>query len=518
MMRAQVILVISIATLGVFAATVGAQPIAAAAPDREIRQISGDLYDAREGQQHTVFLVTPAGIIMGDPLNVAFAQWLNDRFAERFPNLAVRYVLLTHHHFDRADGGGVFTNAERVGHEAYNRALSNARSEWPSFVGVQDRNDNRRFVSAEVQGPDGALVLSRDRNGDGIVTLDELWRFVVSARTTYHRRLTIALGGKQLELVHPGEWHSPDMTVLFFPNERVLFAVDPPPLQTLPFSFGTAKPRQVYDWLHAVAPLDFDTLMFGDGTTMRHSDVNALTGYLDEIRTEVADRYEDGQSVEEIQASALGENYVGTPHYRGRQQQIADIYRTVQLRRVTVSGAGTGNYSRVHSSFCSSYQSCTAGGVVPAGTADLSLWLGRRLAVGATVVLPAQTWSTRRQPLHEEELALRQTRGALLLRIVPTNVFALSLGPSVTYGDAEGIDIVRGRLVPVGGQHRIHERAYRFGLSFGAEARVPLTEKLTLVAPVQTFHVFGTLPESWPNRLDVVAGVGVSVRLVRHVN
>ena len=518
MMRPLVILVISIATLGIFAATGEAQPVAAAEPDREIRPMSGDLYDAREGQQHTVFLVTPGGIIMGDPLNVAFAQWLTDRFAERFPSLTVRYVLLTHHHFDRADGGGVFTTAERVAHEAYNGALSNARSELPTFVSVQDRNNNRRFDSDELRGPDAALLLSRDRNRDSTVTVDELWRFVVSARRTYQRRLAITLGGKQVELVHSGDWHSPDMTVLFFPNERVLFAADPPPLQTVPFSFGTAKPRQVYDWLHAVAPLDFDTLMFGDGTTMTRSDVTTLTAYLDEIRAEVAAAYEHGQTIEEIQASALVENYAGTPHYPGRLQQSADVYRTLQLRRITFSGSGMGNYSRVHSSFCSSYPLCTAGGVVPAGAADLSLWLGRRLALGATVILPAQTWSTRRQPLHDEEMALRQTRGAVLLRIVPTNVFALSLGPSVTYGDAEGIDIVRGRLVPVGGQHRIHERAYRFGLAFGAEARVPLTETLTLVAPVQTFQVFGTLPESWPNRLDVVAGVGVSVRVMRHVN
>jgi glyoxylase-like metal-dependent hydrolase (beta-lactamase superfamily II) len=512
---------ISVAALMVLSAVpVYAQTPVEREPDREITQLRGDLYDAREDQQHTVFLVTPDGIIMGDPLNIAFAQWLRAELATRFPDLIVRYVLLTHHHFDRAHGGGALTGAERVGHDAYNRALSNARTVVPTFVGVQDRNQNGRFDPDELDSPDAALLKSRDRNRDGVVTPDELYGLVASVNTTYRDRRAITLGGKKVELVHSGDWHSPDMTVLFFPEERIVFAVDPPPVTVVPFAFGRAEPRLVYDWLHAVAPLDFDTLMFGDGTSMARSDLRAVTGYLDEMRASVASAYERGQTMAEIQTSAVPENLRGTPHYSGRLQQIADLYRTVRLRYLTVSGIGIANYGRVTPSFCSSYSFCSAGGVVPAAGAAIFRWLGRSFAVGGEVVFRGQSWSTRRQQAtYDEEIALRQTRGSVLLRFVPAGAFTIFGGPSFTYGDARGMTIVRGRLVPAGGRHEIHERDTRLGLTAGVEIMAPLSERVGVVIPVQIACTsLSAPPVYWPNRLDVTAGIGLSFRVRRHID
>jgi hypothetical protein len=42
-------------------------------PAREIIQITDDLYRARNGNWYTIFLVTSEGIILGDPINPAFA-------------------------------------------------------------------------------------------------------------------------------------------------------------------------------------------------------------------------------------------------------------------------------------------------------------------------------------------------------------------------------------------------------------------------------------------------------------
>lgn len=44
-------------------------------PVREITNITGDLYRVRNGAWATVFYVTPDGIILGDPINVAFSTW-----------------------------------------------------------------------------------------------------------------------------------------------------------------------------------------------------------------------------------------------------------------------------------------------------------------------------------------------------------------------------------------------------------------------------------------------------------
>jgi glyoxylase-like metal-dependent hydrolase (beta-lactamase superfamily II) len=494
------------------------QPIPAA-PVREITQLRGDLYEAREGGQYTVFLVTPDGIILVDPLNAPFALWLKDQLASRFPGRAVRYVVFSHHHFDRAEGGGAFLGAQTIGQNAYGQALSNARRSVPSFLGVQDRNENGQLDPNELEGPNVALLQSKDRNHDGTVTPDELYRQVPSARITYGDRRTITLGGKQVELVHSGAWHSPDMTVLFFPEERIVFAVDPPPVTAVPFSFGASRAGDAYDWLHALAPLDFDTLLLGDGRTITRTELRALTGYLDALRGGVASGYDRGRSIEKIQATALPAEYRGTPQYAGRLPQIAAVYRTVRLRQFVLSGVGLANYGLRDPGFCASFAFCSAGGIVPAGTAGASILLSRRVGVAGEVTLSQQSWSTRRQPLFDEEVALRQTRVSGLLRVNPVRGLALLAGPSFTYGDARGINVVRGRLVPTGGRHDIHTHDGRPGVTVGFELRLPFGGAVGLIAPIRvTYTPSSPLPAYWPSHYDATAGVGISVRLARSVH
>src|SRR5687768_4007238 len=96
--------------------------------DRAITSLGGDLYDVRAGSRHTVFLVTTDGIILVDPLSVSVAQWLQGELAARFPNLTVRYIVLTHHHADRASGATVYAKtAEIVAHAEYVAALRESR-------------------------------------------------------------------------------------------------------------------------------------------------------------------------------------------------------------------------------------------------------------------------------------------------------------------------------------------------------------------------------------------------------
>src|SRR3712207_6417902 len=94
------------------------------APTRGIVNITGQLYRAQNNNHYTVFLVTPEGIMMSDPINRDFARWLKAEFATRF-KVPVRYVLYTHRDWDHASGGVVFADtAEFVGHENMLPALA----------------------------------------------------------------------------------------------------------------------------------------------------------------------------------------------------------------------------------------------------------------------------------------------------------------------------------------------------------------------------------------------------------
>jgi glyoxylase-like metal-dependent hydrolase (beta-lactamase superfamily II) len=85
-------------------------------PQRGIVNVTGQLYRAQNNNHYTVFLVTPEGVILSDPINRDFARWLKGEIATRI-KVPVRYVLYTHRDWDHASGGIVFADtAEFVGH------------------------------------------------------------------------------------------------------------------------------------------------------------------------------------------------------------------------------------------------------------------------------------------------------------------------------------------------------------------------------------------------------------------
>ena len=79
------------------------------APARGITNITGQLYRAQNDNHYNVFLVTPEGVILTDPINREFALWLKQEIAQRFKQ-PVRYVLYSHHDWDHASGGAVFAD------------------------------------------------------------------------------------------------------------------------------------------------------------------------------------------------------------------------------------------------------------------------------------------------------------------------------------------------------------------------------------------------------------------------
>src|SRR5262245_14687231 len=93
--------VLAVWLLWLAAAPAGAQE---PAHPPQIGRLRGDLYRVDAGDRHTVFLVTSEGIVLSDPIDRETARWLKSELATRFPDRPVKYVLLTHHHFDRAEG------------------------------------------------------------------------------------------------------------------------------------------------------------------------------------------------------------------------------------------------------------------------------------------------------------------------------------------------------------------------------------------------------------------------------
>lgn len=254
-------------------------------PVRAITKIRGDVYRVQDNRHHTVFMVTSEGVILGDPISVDAATWMKNEIAKRF-GVPVRYVLYSHSHWDHASGARVFADtAELWSHANMPAAIKNA--------------------------PEPA------RMGD-----------VVPPQKTYTNRHSITLGGKTVELIHPGPNHAPDMTVLYFPAERVVFAVDFLTVRRVPRFLDGAP---LSDWISSfkrVEALDFDIIVPAHGNVGNKVDVTGQRQYFEALVAGVREGIAAGKTIQELQASNMLEQFSWWEDYEnGRNTNIAETYK-----------------------------------------------------------------------------------------------------------------------------------------------------------------------------------------------
>jgi glyoxylase-like metal-dependent hydrolase (beta-lactamase superfamily II) len=345
----QKILVLSLVLLG-FSQLASGQPPGA---QREIVHVAGDVYRANNGNWWTIFMVTPDGIVLGDPINPPFAAWLASELDARF-DVPVRYVVYSHSHWDHAEGGEVFADtATFVAHE---NMLRNMDGRYPQMPGdMIDRNNNGLIDPEDINIPTtqkpgfcGMFVGFHDQidvNGDGVATPAELQRNIVPPDIVYSDRMQIELGGKRVELIHPGINHSIDATVMLFPEERVLFATEfladalvTNDIRSLPSACGPFDGSPLAEWIRSyrtVEALDFDIVAGGHGRVL--FDKNAVVEtrvYFEDLVAAVSGAMADGLSLEEMRDSITLAQYADWVNYdRLLKDNIEAAYLNLKLYR-----------------------------------------------------------------------------------------------------------------------------------------------------------------------------------------
>jgi glyoxylase-like metal-dependent hydrolase (beta-lactamase superfamily II) len=317
-------------------AQASAQP---AAPTRGITQVAGQLYRAQNNNHYNVFLVTPEGVILTDPINRDFARWLKGEIAQRF-KVPVRYVLYSHHDWDHASGGAVFADtAEFVGHASMLAELAVPAGHRPLPMAQRklDTNSNGVVERAEATAGNLGNFDLLDQNRDGLVTGAEFERGPVNdvypPTQTFSDRHTVTLGGRTVEMVHMGNAHSPDGTVIYFPAERTVFGADVVQARRVPMTLSPTI-GAYQDALRVVLSLDFDIVAPGHALVGTKKDVADGLGYLTDLATGVAAGVAAGRTLAEIQKSLTLETYRDFERWdTHRAQHIAEVYALLRGTR-----------------------------------------------------------------------------------------------------------------------------------------------------------------------------------------
>lgn len=257
------------------------------APVREITKLAGEVYRFRNNNHYSVFAVTPAGVIATDPINAEAARWLKDEIRKRFAQ-PVRYLVYSHDHADHIAGGEVFADTAVVA------AHANAK----------------RTIVAEK-------------------------RPTAVPQVTFASEMSIELGGTVVELAYVGRNHSDNSIVMRFPKERLLFAVDFIPVESLAFrDFPDAYIQDWIDSLQRVEAMDFDVLVPGHGPLGRKEHVRMFREYMEELRDEVLRHAREGKSVDEVKQLVKMPKYAKWTNYeQWLTLNVEGMYRHVQMHR-----------------------------------------------------------------------------------------------------------------------------------------------------------------------------------------
>lgn len=257
------------------------------APIRAITRVQGDLYRFQNNNHFSVFLVTPEGVIASDPIDREAALWLKQEIQVRFQQ-PVRYLVYSHDHRDHISGGEVFDDAVVVSH-----------------VGTKEK------------------IIGEQRP----TALPEV---------TFSHTMTIELGGKTVELIYVGRNHSDNSTVMYFPEERAVFAVDFVSVDRMPYR--TLNDSYIPDWFDSmkkVEALDFDIMLPGHGVVGTRADVTEHRMYLELLYAAVLEGVRAGEALEAMIDRVRFDQYDHFEQYESALPlNIQGMYRMITANRV----------------------------------------------------------------------------------------------------------------------------------------------------------------------------------------
>lgn len=242
-----------------------AQPIPSAAtrPLFATTKVEGtdNVYIFRYQGHQSMFVVTQDGVIATDPIGLRRPQAVTVYIDEikKVTNQPIKYVIYSHSHFDHIAGGKAFKDL------------------GATFIA----HKNAQAQLLKLPHPD---VVMPDEVVDDVRTL--------------------TLGGTTLELAYVGRNHSDNSLVMRLPKEKVIFAVDFIPIQSLLFRNlpDSASPPEWEASLERVVAMEWDRLIPGHpnagGRLGTKQDVRDLIGYMQDLAAEVKKAAAEGKCID----------------------------------------------------------------------------------------------------------------------------------------------------------------------------------------------------------------------------
>ena len=255
----------------------------------ETQKLTDHVYIFRYGGSQSMFLVSPDGVIVADPINAQASRVYLEEI-RKITSAPVRYVVYSHHHIDHISGGGPFKDAGAtfVSHRLAKAALE--RLEVPDIV-IPD------------------------------LVVDD--------------HAVLRLGEVELELHYVGRNHSDNSLVMRVPDDNIIFAVDFLPIREVPFrNMPDSYLLEYFDSIDRVLELDWDRMIAGhnrQGGIGTKADIRALRTYLNELFELVRVANAEGKCFDaafaEIQLPEVATDWIRQEFLQGNIERMCYFFR-----------------------------------------------------------------------------------------------------------------------------------------------------------------------------------------------
>lgn len=236
----------------------------------EIEDLGDGLHRFIDDRHRSVFLITPQGAIVTDPLNKKAATWLNEQIKTRF-NVPVKYVVYSHNHSDHIYGAEVF------------------------------KSPHTTFVAHKLTAQD----------------IKNTHMTTVMPTLTFDGELTLNLGGSTVKLNYHGPNDGRGSVSMLFKKQKTLFVVDWIVIGRMPWQkLWSYDIQGMINSTQAVLQYDFDTFVGGHADVGSKADVTRYLSYIEQLYSQVTAGALAGQSLDEIKQNVKLDEFADLKQYK----------------------------------------------------------------------------------------------------------------------------------------------------------------------------------------------------------
>ncbi len=199
---------------------------------------------------------------------------------EGLTDRGVTHLLLTHYHGDHVFGSQVFEDCEIVGHRLLRERMEHLLGEDWAPGNLEKMLENLRQRS-----PERAWLYEGLR--------------IVLPTKTFEDRFILGDGEITVEMIHTGG-HTAGSSIVYIPEERVLFAGDLLFAKTFPWAGDeSADPDKWIEAFEMIMEMDVERIIPGHGPLSDKAEVEKHLSFFKAVREEMKRLIEEGATMEE---------------------------------------------------------------------------------------------------------------------------------------------------------------------------------------------------------------------------